>query len=123
MTVNPRLETEEDVQIVKDYTLLPILLDMLARDIEELALHQGKIVYYHAIAYLKEVETSIHEELYRLKGRMRKQNIQILHTETNALGIDVEYKVRGYIHHFNMLRSLIKAELMNMLMNVRRRGE
>jgi hypothetical protein len=121
MSVNPRIETEEDIQIIKEYTLLPILLDMLARDIDELGMYQDKIVYNHVIFYLKEVEQSIYPELQTIKSKMRKQDMKVLHTEMNALGIEVEYKIRGYTHHFNMLRSLIKAELMTMLMNLRRR--
>lgn len=121
MSVNSRVETEEDIQIIKEYTLLPILLDMLARDIEELNLYKDKIVYHHVIFYLREVESSIYPELQAIKSRMRERNIKILHTDMNTLGIDVEYKVRGYIHHFKMLRSLVKAELMTTLMNLRRR--
>jgi hypothetical protein len=121
MSVNPRIETEEDIQIVKEYTLLPILLDMLARDIDELQINQDKIVFNHVIFYLREVERSIYPELQSLKGKMKTHDIRVLRTEMNALGIEVEYKVRGYIHHFNMLRSLVKAELMTMLMNLRRR--
>jgi hypothetical protein len=121
MSVNPRIETEEDIQIVKEYTLLPILLDMLARDIDELQINQDKIVFNHVIFYLREVERSIYPELQGLKSKMKTYDIRVLKTEMNALGIEVEYKVRGYIHHFNMLRSLVKAELMTMLMNLRRR--
>jgi hypothetical protein len=121
MSVNPRLETEGDIQIIKEYTLLPILLDMLARDIQDLTLYQDKIVYNHVLFYLKEVETSIYPELQSIKSKMRKQDIKVLSTQMNTLGIEVEYKVRGYIHHFRMLRSLVKAELMTMLMNLRRR--
>ncbi|WP_282936834.1 hypothetical protein [Paenibacillus sp. RC67] len=121
MSMNSRVETEEDIQIIKEYTLLPILLDMLARDIEELNLYKDKIVYHHVIFYLKEVESSIYPELQAIKSKMRERSIKVLHTDMNTLGIDVEYKVRGYIHHFKMLRSLVKAELMTTLMNLRRR--
>ncbi|WP_284638945.1 hypothetical protein [Paenibacillus silviterrae] len=121
MSGNPRVETEEDIQIIKEYTLLPILLDMLARDLNELKMYKDKVVYHHVISYLQEVERSIFPELQAIKSRMRKHNIQILKTEMNALGIEVEYKVRGYIHHFQMLRSLVKAELMTLLMDIRRR--
>jgi hypothetical protein len=121
MSINSRIETEEDIQIVKEYTLLPILLDMLARDIDELQINQDKIVFNHVIFYLREVERSIYPELQGLKSRMKAHDIRVLKTEMSALGIEVEYKVRGYIHHFNMLRSLVKAELMTMLMNLRRR--
>ncbi|MBD0382067.1 hypothetical protein [Paenibacillus sedimenti] len=121
MSVNPRIETEEDIQIIKEYTLLPILLDMLARDIEELGIYKDKIVFNHVLFYLREVEHSIYPELQSIKSTMKKRDIKVLNTEMNASGIQVEYKVRGYIHHFTMLRSLVKAELMNTLMNMRRR--
>ncbi len=49
MSVNPSIETEEDIQIIKDYTLLPILLDMLARDMDTLKMYQDKIVFRHVI--------------------------------------------------------------------------
>lgn len=114
-----KIETEEDVQIVKEYTLLPILLDMLARDMEELKVYKDKIVYNHILFYLREVEMAIYPELQSIKSQMKKRDIKVIHTEMNALGINVEYKVRGYIHHFTMLRSLVKAELMTTLMNMR----
>lgn len=119
---NPSVETAEDVQIVKEYTLLPILLDMLARDTKELQHYRDKLIYNHLIFYLQEVEGLIDTELQRLKSRMRKQGITILRTTTNVPGIEVEYKVRGYIHQFSIMRSLVKAELMTMLMNLRGRG-
>ncbi|TVX94140.1 hypothetical protein [Paenibacillus agilis] len=118
---NPMIETEEDIQMIKEYTLFPILLDMLARDMEGLMMYKNKIVYHHVLGYLKEVEHSIYPELRKLKAKMRARNIKILNTEMNALGIDIEYKVRGYIHRFTMLRGLVKAELMTMLMNVQGR--
>ncbi|KRF32002.1 hypothetical protein [Paenibacillus sp. Soil787] len=119
MSVGSKIETEEDVQIIKEYTLLPILLDMLARDMEELKVYKDKIVYNHILFYLREVEMAIYPELQSIKSQMKKRDIKVIHTEMNALGINVEYKVRGYIHHFTMLRSLVKAELMTTLMNMR----
>lgn len=52
MSVNPSIETEEDIQIIKDYTLLPILLDMLARDMDTLKMYQDKIVFRHVIFFI-----------------------------------------------------------------------
>ncbi|AKG34453.1 hypothetical protein [Paenibacillus durus] len=121
MDMNSRIETEEDFQIIKEYTLLPILLDMLARDMNELKKYKDKIIYNHVLMYLKEIEHAVYPELQNAKRKMRTRDIRILNTEMNTQGIHVEYKVRGYIHHFTMLRSLVKAELMTMLMNMRRR--
>lgn len=120
MSANPRIETEEDIQLIKKYTLLPILLDMLARDRDELTVYRHKVVYNHVIYYLKELEASIFLELRAIKNQLKQRDIKILNTDANAKGIDVEYKVRGYIHNFSMLRSLVTAELMTLLMTLRR---
>lgn len=116
---NSTFETEEDIQIVKEYTLLPILLDMLARDIEELRLYGDKIIFHHVIVYLHGIEKTIHLELKNLRVQMRQHHIQILDTTMDAVGVNVEYKVRGYIHYFKMLRSLVKAELMTLMTKLR----
>lgn len=120
MSVMKNVETDEDVQLIKEFTLLPILLDMIARDSEELKVNKDKIVYGHILFYLKEVENAIYPEIQIVKSKMKKRDIKVLNTSTTALGINVEYKVRGYVHHFTMLRSLIKAELMTTLMRMRR---
>lgn len=120
MSVMTNVETDEDVQLIKEFTLLPILLDMLSRDCEELRVHKDKIIYSHILFYLKEVENAIYPEIQSIKSRMKKRDIKVLNTSMTALGINVEYKVRGYIHHFTMIRSLIKAELMTTLMRMRR---
>ncbi|WP_055107625.1 hypothetical protein [Paenibacillus ihumii] len=118
MMNNSTIKTDKDLQIIKEYTLLPVLLDMLARDIEELSLYQNKLIYNLVIFHLKKIESSIHLELKTLRSQMRQRGIQVLNTTMNALGVEVEYKVRGYIHHFKMLRSLVKAELMILLMRL-----
>lgn len=120
MSVITNIETDEDVQLIKEFTLLPILLDMLVRDSEELKVYKDKTIYSHVLFYLKEVENAIYNELQNIKNIMKKRDIKVLSTSTTALGINVEYKVRGYIHHFTMLRSLIKAELMTTLIRMRR---
>lgn len=121
LSVLSKIENEEDVQIIKEYTLLPILLDMLTRDMEELKIYKDKIVYNHVLFYLKEVETAIYPQIQSIKNNMKKRDIKVLNTTMNSVGINVEYKVRGYIYYFTMLRSLVKAELMTTLMNMRRR--
>lgn len=120
MSVMTKVEADEDVQLIKEFTLFPILVDMLARDSEELKVHKDKIIYSHVLFYLKEVENAIYPEIQNIRSIMKKRDIKVLNTSTTALGINVEYKVRGYIHHFTMLRSLIKAELMTTLMRMRR---
>jgi hypothetical protein len=121
LSINPILETDVDLQLVKEYVLLPILLDMLNRDVVELKAYSDRIIFSHLIYYLNEVERLIYLELQRNKTEMKKRDIKILGEEKGNLGVEVDYKIRGYTHKFTMLRSLVKAEIMVTLMNLRKR--
>jgi len=112
-------DTDEDVQIIKGMTLLPLLREMLARDMEALRCNKDRIIYNHLIYYLRDLEHSLSAELQDMKRIMNKRDMRIVRTEQMARGIYVEYKVRGYVHHYMMLRTLVKAELMTMLMKLR----
>jgi hypothetical protein len=100
LSINPILETDEDLQLVKEYVLLPILIDMLNRDVVELKAYSDRIIFSHLVYYLNEVEHLIYLELQRNKIEMRKRNIKILGQEKGNLGVEVDYKIRGYTHKF-----------------------
>jgi hypothetical protein len=119
MSIEEQAITNDDLQLIKEYTLLPILLDMLTRDMNELKVLEDKIIYNHVIHYLKDIEVTIYPALQEIKQTMRKRDIKILSSHPSKAGIEVEYKIRGYVHRFNMLRSLIKAELMTTLSGLR----
>ncbi|MNI51362.1 hypothetical protein D3C73_1060860 [compost metagenome] len=121
MSTPSRVETAEDLLLVKGYVLLPILLDMLSRDIDRLQAFADGVIFHHLIFYLREMESFIFAELHHLKKGLKQHNIRIVSVDTNAAGIEVLYKVRGYQHNFTMLRSLVKAELMTTMMKLRRR--
>jgi hypothetical protein len=120
LSVQSRVETDEDLQLVKGYVLLPVLLDMLNRDINKLQVFADGVIFNHVIFYLREVEELIFTEIPSLKKRLKQRGIQIISVDTHAAGIDVQYKVRGYLHKFSMLRSLVKAELMTAMMKLRK---
>ncbi|WP_217560136.1 hypothetical protein [Paenibacillus sp. GbtcB18] len=113
------MDVEEETRLVKDFTLYPILLDMLARDADDLNVYSDKIVYHHILLYLKDIENLIHAEIHTLRLTMKKRDIKILNTNRTVTGVEVDYLVRGYVRHFNMLRSLIKADLLTLLMSLR----
>jgi hypothetical protein len=115
LSVHPRIETEEDLQLVKDYILFPILLDMLNRDMAEIKIYSDRIIFSHLISYLNDLENFVFNEIQRIKTEMKKRDIKILTEEKGNLGVSVDYKVRGYVHNFSMLRSLVKADIMVML--------
>lgn len=115
------LETESDIQLIKEFALFPILLDMLERDAGELEMYNNKMIFIHLIRYVQDLSRLLHSELLHLKQTMKARGIRIVSRELTVQGIRIEYRVRGYIHHFEMLRSRIKAELMMILQKLRGR--
>jgi hypothetical protein len=118
LSINPRIETDEDLQLVKDSILLPILLDMLNRDMDELKIYSDRMIFSHLISYLNGLECFIFDEIHRIKTEMRIRDIKILAEKKDNLGVSVDYKIRGYAHNFSMLRNLVKADIMVMLWTI-----
>ncbi|MCD1261677.1 hypothetical protein B5M42_023010 [Paenibacillus athensensis] len=106
---------KDELQLIKEYALLPMLLGMIARDAGELKLHKDKLIYRHLLYHLDEVERAIYGLQAQNKTSMRQLDIFVLNVKTDAGGVNVQYKHRGYEKSFSMLRPLIKAELMNIL--------
>lgn len=121
MPSRPSLEAESDTELIKEFALYPILLDMLSRDAGELAMYDNKIVFVHLTRYLQELERLLHAERRGLKQKLKRRGIAVISNELTAQGIQIDYRVRGYIHHFEMMRSRIKAELTVLLQDLRGR--
>ncbi|CAM4418192.1 hypothetical protein U9M73_08690 [Paenibacillus phoenicis] len=104
------LETEEDLQLVKEYILLPVLLNVLERDMKALGTVKLKmdVVYVRALRTAQDLITA---DLTLLRKKMRDRGIKVFEQQRTELGIEARYLCRGYQHRFSMLWSLVKAEL------------
>ncbi|MBG9564922.1 MULTISPECIES: hypothetical protein [Paenibacillaceae] len=109
MTQAP-LETEGDLQLVKEYILLPILLDVLERDIKALGTVKLKmdVVYVRALRSAQDLITA---DVTLLRKKMRGRGIKVYEQQRTELCIEARYLCRGYQHRFSMLWGLVKAEL------------
>ncbi|WP_019533674.1 hypothetical protein [Paenibacillus ginsengihumi] len=104
------LETEGDLQLIKEYILLPMLLDVLERDIQALGTVKLKmdVVYVKALRSAQNVITA---DIALLRKRMRGRGIKVYEQQRTEWGIEARYLCRGYHHSFSMLWGLVKAEL------------
>lgn len=109
MTQAP-LETEEDLQLVKEYILLPLLLDVLERDIKALGTVKLKMDRVY-IKILRSAQDLITTDITLLRRKMRGRGIKVYEQRRTELCIDAHYLCRGYQHRFSMLWGLVKAEL------------
>jgi hypothetical protein len=106
----PPLQTEEDLQLVKDMILLTILLDVLERDIQTfmtVPLKMGAIY----IKTLECIQDKVIADLAATRAQLKLQGMRIYEQQRTPLGVEAQYLCRGYHHHFSMLWGLVKSEV------------
>lgn len=104
------LQTEVDFTLVKQYMLLPVILDVLERDMKTIGTASLKMPSIY-VRHLRQVQNRVHEDLRRTRKQLRVHGLKIYEEKRTTLGIEVLYLCRGYHHSFSMLWSLIKAEV------------
>lgn len=110
------LLTEEEMEMVNDYILFPILLDALERDIQSLQVTQlklGKVVAYS----FHRIQDQILNDLHTLHKKLKIHGIKIYEPRRTQSHVEATYLCRGYQHRFSMLWGVVKAELEKILSN------
>ncbi|WP_195572989.1 hypothetical protein [Paenibacillus sp. 1001270B_150601_E10] len=104
------LETEEDLHLIKECVLLPILLDALERDLAILGKTPLKMNALYCML-LRHAQDQITMDLARIRKQMRVLGLKIYEERRTELGVEAYYLCRGYHHKCSMLWSLVRAEL------------
>lgn len=104
------LETEEDLHLIKECVLLPILLDALERDLSVLGKTPLKMGAFYSML-LRRAQDQITIDLVRLRKQMRAHGLKIYEERRTELGVEAHYLCRGYHHKCSMLWGYVRAEL------------
>ncbi|TCZ79394.1 hypothetical protein E0485_05905 [Paenibacillus albiflavus] len=110
----PPMQTVDEPSLVKSYVLLPLLMDVLERDMATLAIVNLKLPLVY-ITCLQSAQDAIMAELATLKGQLRNKGIKVYQQERTKQALDVRYLCRGYHHQFTMLWTVVKPEIERML--------
>ncbi|MNI20872.1 hypothetical protein D3C73_743700 [compost metagenome] len=107
-------QTTEEADFVKEYMLLPLMLDVLERDRSAMELANLKMseVYGGLIGLLQKAAT---DDLSRVRKSMREHGMKVYEERRTNIGIEARYLCRGYHYEFSMLWGLIRAEIMQRL--------
>ncbi|MEI7027487.1 hypothetical protein [Paenibacillus sp. y28] len=105
-----RMPAAEDMQLVKDYLLLPVLLEVLERDMSILQTLKLKMPAPY-VRTLRGVQDQVTSDLASVRTRLRQRGVKVYEERRTAAGIEAMYLCRGYHYPFSMLWSLIKAEV------------
>ncbi|SMF87908.1 hypothetical protein SAMN05661091_4003 [Paenibacillus uliginis N3/975] len=107
MSTSP-LQTGEELQIVKECTILPILLDVLEKDIRSMETSGLTDLY---IGRLREIQRSSMTRLSRLKNDCRARSITIMETHRKEYSLLLRYRCRGYQHHMELQWDFVRADI------------
>ena len=110
MSRAPMEKTEEELLMVKQSLILPIVLDVLAHDIRVLQGSTAKMNGLY-VKYLHSLQDQVSLELYHLRRQLRQKGIKVFRQERAKKGLEAEYLCRGYEHQFMMLWGVVKAEV------------
>lgn len=104
------LQTEQEGQLVKQLALLPVVLDVLERDIAALQTVPLKMrgIYVQCLQYAQDQATL---DLSHVRKQLRQRGIKVYEQRRTHLGIELQYVCRGYEHQFSILWSFVKAEV------------
>jgi len=104
------LQTEEELHWVKEMVILPVILDVLEKDIHALQPLPLKMPELY-IQVLRRAQDQASRDLSRLRRELGKRGVKIYDQRRTTQGIEASYVCRGYHYRFSMLWGLVKAEV------------
>jgi hypothetical protein len=107
----PPLLTKEELEMVKEAVLFPVMLDEIQNDIEKIKRINLKLDLLFVVS-LQNIQKRIFKDNRALKTMLRERGIRIYDERLTSLGIEAEYKCRGYHHQLSLLWSVVKAEIL-----------
>ena len=104
------LLTKEEYELVKDYLLLPIIFDVLERDIKKLDMMKLKMSEIY-VRLLRGIQDKILLNMLNDRTLLKERGIKVYEQRRTELGIEAFYLCRGYPHAISMLWGFVRAEV------------
>ncbi|MCP3771754.1 hypothetical protein NLX71_00260 [Paenibacillus sp. MZ04-78.2] len=108
--------TSEEYTMARDYILLPHMLTMIERSIEEIRTSTNILKRLYLIA-AQTVMNQIHKDMYSLRRELSKRNIKVINDEQIDLVIYYKIMCRGYEERFGIVRDVVRSEISVRLTN------
>lgn len=104
------METEEELQWVMDYMLLPVVLDVLERDIRAMDTMKLKmpLIYIRSLRRLQDRATS---DMAVLRGKLKSRGIRVYDQRRTEERLEADFLCRSYHRKCSMLWGLVKSEV------------
>lgn len=106
---HPPIQTEEELELVKRYVLLGIVMRILDHDIKVIGQTTIKLPRLYE-SMLRAVQDRVLLDLAAIRRDFRRSGIKVYEQLQEPEGLRAQYVCRGYHHQFYMLWGFIKAE-------------
>ncbi|MNZ98795.1 hypothetical protein D3C78_1180970 [compost metagenome] len=106
---HPPIQTEEELELVKRYMLLGIVMRILDHDIQVIGSSAIKLPRFYE-SMLRGMQDRVLLELAAIRRQFRETGIKVYEEKREADGLHAKYVCRGYHHRFFMLWGFVKAE-------------
>lgn len=100
----------DESKLVKDYILLPLLLDVLENDRTALSKADLKTPDLTNMM-IDRLQTAALSDLADVRRDMRSRSLKVYECHRTKLGIEAGFVCRGYHHKLSMLWGLVEAEI------------
>lgn len=104
------LQTEEELLLIKEALILPIMIDELEQGIQYMKQHYMKMAELY-IENLHHVQSITLSRMYMLKKELRNRQLKIIETEKDEYFLKASYLCRGYQHQMVLLWEVVYANL------------
>jgi predicted nucleotide-binding protein (sugar kinase/HSP70/actin superfamily) len=102
--------SEEELNIVKEAVLSPIILDTLERDLTSIKSSDLKMARVYA-RMLRKAQNAATRKYYEVKQVLRKRGIKIYEETRDKDQVKAKYLLRGYHHDFGILWPRVRSEV------------
>jgi hypothetical protein len=107
---NPRVPSKEELELIRDSILLPMILSIAEKNRQEVerTSYTFKPVFLKAMLIFMDV---VSQDLARVKRELKQRNIKVIEDEQVDLVMYFRFICRGYEERFGMIREVVRAEI------------
>lgn len=109
MAKQPPIQTEDELELVKRYVLLGIVMRILDHDIRVIGTAGIKLPRFYE-SMLRGIQDRVLLDLAALRREFRKLGIKVYEEKRESDGLHAQYVCRGYHQRLFMLWGFVKAE-------------
>lgn len=111
-----QIPTEQEVQLIKNYIVLPYVLNVFERDKNKIANERIFKTNTPYVAMFDNVIGKIMKDLSNVRKELQKRGIKVFDGERTTNEVVNEYLCRGYMNNFTLLWGTLRSEV-EILMN------